>query len=400
MIMRSQYFLLLLFLLPGLTACAAKQHSDSDHHNSETKHSERKHSEIKPIEIKPLHKINIEHDAVKNGIFDISVEYDDKGIGWMAYSRVKLPKYVETRIAKSTDKGKTWQFVSTVNPSKDGQQNIIDKKNKTKKQKGVWRNETPSLLYDPEDKPARRWKLFYQHYLSKPPYKKGNSLFAHGWIEYRYAKSPEGPWSKPVRLFGSKKNKCHINPNKLHKDLKKNAFYNEIGTISVAGVIYLSVDASTTDTGLGDWSQRKIVLFSSRDHGKNWNYVGVLTDFDDAGKFGYLIFTGSSLVREGKKIYLLITPAGKKGLFVKNRGHDGTYIVEFEDISKARLKRDKKGKLIVLKMIKPDRDMHSGGLADYDEQNTQGGILFSQLSSNAKHRPEFFQVYNTGKGIQ
>ena len=340
-------------------------------------------------------KINIYNDATKNGIFDISVEYDSDGIGWMAYSRVSLPKFVETRIARSIDHGKTWKYVNTVNVSKHGLQI-----NGQKKHKGAWRYETPSLLYDPKDKLSRRWKLFSQKYLSIPPYKKGKSLFQHGWIEYKYASSPEGPWSKSVRLFGSKANKCKVDPNNLHRSLSKNVFYNEIGTISVNGVIYLSVDASTTPTGVGEWRKRKIVLFSSKDHGESWRYVDTLTDYDDAGGFGYLVLTGSSLVRDGNQLYLLTTPSGKKGLFAKNRSHDGTYVIEFDDISKAKLRRDKKGKLVVSKIFKPEAGMHSGGLSDYDEQNTHGGILFSQLATEKKHHPEFFQVFSTGEKIR
>ncbi|MCP3875032.1 MAG: hypothetical protein GY699_18010 [Desulfobacteraceae bacterium] len=64
------------------------------------------------------------------------------------------------------------------------------------------------------------------------------------------------------------------------------------------------------------------------------------------------------------------------------------------------MKRNKKGKLIVHKIFEPDPGMHSGGLSDYDEQNTNGGILFSQLSTKTRHRPEFFQVFSTGEGIQ
>jgi len=377
-------FLVLLFVVTYLSSCKAGSPTRDSHKGNRKIESGAHYS-----------KINISKDAVKNGIFDISVEYGGDGIGWMAYSRVSLPKYVETKIAKSTNRGRTWKYVTTVNRSKDGY-----RMNGNKKQYGVWRHETPSLLYDPKDKPSRRWKLFSQRYLSIPPYKKGKSLFQHGWIEYKYAKTPAGPWSRPVRLFGSKLNKSKIDPNTLHRSLRRNAFYNEIGTIAVNGVIYLSADASTTPTGVGEWGKRKIVLFSSKDHGRSWRYVGTLTDNKDAGDFGYLILTGSSLVREGKRLYLLATPAGKKGLFVKNRSHDGTYAIEFADISKARLKRDKKGKLIVTKIFRPAPGMHSGGLADYDENNTNGGVLFSQISTNKNNRKEFFQVFSTKESIR
>jgi hypothetical protein len=78
-------------------------------------------------------------------------------------------------------------------------------------------------------------------------------------------------------------------------------------------------------------------------------------------------------------------------LFKKNRAHDGTLVVEFDDIHRAKLKRDANGKLVVLKAVRPD--LHSGGLSDYDEDNSYGGILFSQINPRAV--PEFFQIFNT-----
>ena len=339
-------------------------------------------------------KLDIQNDAVKNGIFDVSVEYGDDGTGWIAYSRVGLPAYVETGLAKSTNHGESWQYVLTVNPSINGHFNDGNETHI-----GVWRYETPSLLYDPDDHPSHRWKLFTQKYLSVPPYKKGNSLFQYGQIEYKYASDPKGPWSGPVCLFGSVRNACKVNLAALDNSLSNIVFYNEIGTVMVNGVIYLSVDASPTSSGLGDWEQRKIVLFASSDHGETWNYVNTLTSFADAGDFGYLALTGSSLVQEGKHVYLLVTPTGKKGLFVKNRAHDGVYVIQFDAIGEGKLKRDAKGRLIISKQLNVEPGMHSGGLADYDVHNTAGGILFSQISINKKHRPEFFQVFSTGSGL-
>lgn len=335
-------------------------------------------------------RIKIIGEEHRNGFFDISIEYGNDSTGWLAYSRVEIPKHVETHLAKSTDHGKTWTYVGALNRSVDGSAIVSGKR-----QKGVWRYETPTLLFDPADVPARRWKLFVQRYLSIPPYQKGNSLFKNGWIEYKYSAAPEGPWSKAVCLFGKGGNNCRVDLNSLHPDLKGNVFYNELGSIVVGGVIYLSMDASTTPTGLGKWEQRKVVLVYSRDHGITWNYAGTLTNHEDARSLGYRVLTGSSLVEEGGRLFLLITPSGAKGLFKKNRGHDGTLIAEFDDIRRARLKRDAKGKIIVLKALKPN--LHSGGLSDYDEQNTQGGMLFSQINLQAK--PEVFQIFSTKQRI-
>jgi hypothetical protein len=337
-------------------------------------------------------KIDIRGERHKNGIYDISVEYGDDGVGWMAYSRIEVPKYVETRLARSNDHGSTWNYVRTLNPSRAG----------TFKQggaliKGAWRYETPALVYDRSDRPARRWKLFAQRVFSKPPHKRGTALMGESWIEYRYAQSPQGPWSEPVRLLGTEKGRPKNNLNSLHPDLRDMAYYTEPGILEHKGTLYMSLDAGTTMSGFGEWRKHKVILIASTDHGETWKYLGTLVDDADADDFGFLVLTGTSLVREGNRIYLLVTPAGEKGLF-KNKGHAGLMAIEFADISRAKLKRDSKGRLIVAKRIKPVLD--SGGLSDYDEQNSNGGIIFGQVDLRSKSRDaQIFKVFNTGEGI-
>jgi len=335
-------------------------------------------------------KINIVSEESRNGLFDISIEYGNDGIGWLAYSRVDAPEHVETHLAKSTDLGRTWKFVRAVNRSSAGSV-VIDGET----QEGVWRYETPTLLFDPGDIPARRWKLFVHRYFTIPPYKRGDRLFDKGWIEYKHATKPDGSWSDGIGLFGKQENNCQVDLALLHPDLRDFRNFTELGSIVIDGTIYISMDASVSPSGLGKWKNRKIVLVSSRDHGITWNYVGTLTDYNDASALGYAILTGSSLVKEDGRVFLLLSPAGAKGLFKKNRGHDGTLIVEFDDIRHAKLKRDTKGNLVVLKTYKPY--LNSGGLSDYDEQNTAGGMLFSQINISAM--PEIFQIFSTKKRI-
>ena len=170
------------------------------------------------------------------------------------------------------------------------------------------------------------------------------------------------------------------------------SFYNEIGSLYHQGEIYLSLDASATPSGLGKWRKRRIILIASSDHGKNWRFVGTLTNFKDAKAFGYLTFTGSSLVKRGKRVFLLVTPSGARGFGKKNRAHDGTFVIEFADIRRTALKRDAKGKLVISKRIKPTS--HSGGLSDYHEKNIAGGLLFSEINPTVP--PDVFKTYSSG----
>jgi len=334
----------------------------------------------------PFRPIKVIGDPQQNGIFDASVEYGRGKTGWLAYSRVGLPKYVSTHLARSTDRGKTWRYVKTINKSFDHSLKI-----RRRNLPGVWRYETSSLLYDPGDIPARRWKLFVQRYFNTPPHKSKNSLFGAGWIEVRTARNPAGRWSKPKCLFGKIAKHCGLNINSLHPDLRAASFYNEIGSLYHEGIIYLSLDASATPSGLGKWRKRKIVLVASGDHGKSWRFVGTLTNFRDAKALGYLTLTGSSLVKQGNRLYLLATPSGARGFGKKNRAHDGTFIIEFADIHRAALMRNAAGKLVINRHIKPT--FHSGGLSDYHEKNTAGGIVFSEI--NPKSPPDVFKSYST-----
>lgn len=332
-------------------------------------------------------RIHVVGEKHASGIFDPSIEYGPDGVGWMSYSRVRLPEYVDTHLATSTDGGKTWRYVATINESVRDPAALAGKE-------AYWRYETSTLVYDPGDRAERRWKLFVERYPTVRPHKPKHNLHGNGWIEYKYAAEPDGRWSEAIRLFGRKTDGCRVDLNALHPDLKGMKFYNELGSLVADGVIYISMDASPTGTGLGDWKARKVILIASADHGSAWQYVGTLTDYRDAQALGYLVLTGSSLARVGKRRFLFATPAGG-GLFKKMNRHNGTLVIEFADVAAAKLQRDGNGQLIVAKRIEPP--LTSGGQADYDEQNTYGGIVFPQI--DAGERPEFFQIFSTHQGI-
>jgi hypothetical protein len=360
---------MLMFLLPGGAVFAAGE------------------SVLAPTD--SYERIRVEGVEARQGMFDPSLEYAPDGSGWLAYSRVTLPQFVETLIAKSTDRGRTWQHVAVVNPSLEHSLPLPD----GKQLDGVWRFEVPALAYDPGDAPARRWKLVSHQYFTLPPYKRENRRFDLGWISLRSAPSPQGPWSKPLCLFGSKP-ECNVDPNTLHPDLRAMQMYSEPGMMVYHGTWYVSLDASTALSGLGEWERRRVILLASDDHGRHWRYVNTLTDGKDASSFGYLAFTGSSLVAMGGRPYLLVSPSGRKKLLARNRGHDGSFLIAFEDIEHGTLERDERNRLVVRKWLRVTR--RSGGLADYDPRNTGGGAILSQIViTNRRADAEIFQLFNS-----
>ena len=127
-------------------------------------------------------RLQVDGDESPNGIFDVSLKYSDDGIGWMAYSSIEIPKFVETHIAKSTDHGKTWVFSTKPNTSSEVTFEINGKSTS-----GVWRYETPSLLFDPTDKTNRRWKLFTNRYPVIAPFDPTDRRMSDGTIEVQYS---------------------------------------------------------------------------------------------------------------------------------------------------------------------------------------------------------------------
>lgn len=311
-----------------------------------------------------------------NGIAEPSIEYDELGRGWMAYTATRLPDVAETRLALSMDNGDKWAYAMTINPSEEGTQ-ISGKRGYA----GVWRYEDPSLLFDPLDSEERRWKLFAQRSLSMEPHGESDRLYNLATIEYRTAPEPTGPWSSPVVLFCSGSANCRYNLNRMHPDLADIGWYAETGSIFANGVIYVSLDAVPATEGAARLRKRRIILMSSRDHGANWEYSGTLSNFNDATSFGHVMLTGASLVQERGRIYLLFSPVGLIENWQSDRTPREIIAVEFENIAEAKLQRDEIGRLLVSKRFTIKEG--SGGSADYHEQNFNGGIVYSRMNPMA-----------------
>lgn len=329
----------------------------------------------------------------QNGVYDPSLEYEKSGeVGWMAYSSVDVPKYIGTHLAKTLDHGKTWTLVKIINPSPDGTV-LLD----GQEIEGSWWNEVSTLVHDPDD-PGREWKLFWHKYFAThiPEAGAGNRVFQYSWIAYKYTSDPAGEWSEEIPLFGAgsfplEPYKTKFNLNELHSDLKDFITYTEPGSIYKDGVLYLSLQGHKF---VDEVNIAKIILLASQDHGQTWSYVSTLLENDDAKKFDATIFTGSSLVEENSRVFLLATPEDP-GWNVLEASDKGVVIFEFENISQGRLKKDKDDELVVIKYLKPL--LTTGGKSDYDEHNTYGGIVMPQLNFAAY--PEVFQIFNTKEKI-
>jgi len=359
-------------------------------------------------EAKNYERITILGETAKGGVFDPSIEYGEDGrIGWMAYSAVEdFPKGVSTHIAKTSDHGKSWEKVLEVNISEEG---VVEKDGV--KIKGVWRNEVPTLVYDPQDPvSARRWKLFWHKYFAVSPYiGPKHRLVEYGWIAYKYAPTPSGPWSEEIPLFGAGKFPkppffAKYNLNSFHPDLAKVVAYTEPAAFYWKGYLYLALQGLNVEFYAPTSGKvkephlfpkgrvvSKIFLFASANHGESWKYIGVLLDENDAHSLGCAWLTAPSLADDSGKVFLLVSPSLRQGF------HNGTYIFEVEDIKKAYLRRDNKGKVVIYKYLPPSIEGNAGE-SDYDKYNTYGGVIMSQADLaclKLKGSAGLLQIFNT-----
>lgn len=335
-------------------------------------------------------KLTVDGDAPDLGIFDPSLEYDEAGVGWMSYSAVTSPTSpdrVSTHLARSDDKGATWKFVAEINPAVNDTIAINGISTA-----GVWQQEVSTLVHDPGDPdPQRRWKLYWHEYFATANDRK---FATHGWIAARFAPQPQGPWSQRLRLFGGPQANMAdypvaMNLSALHPSLNNGLAYSEPGSLVVQGDLYISLLCAQ-----GLPATNKNVLIRSRNHGQTWEFVATLADPADATALGEISFSASDLVHQGDKFYLLLTPLRERGQ--PEPLYSGCYFFEFTDLTSGKLKRDAQGRLIPALYIEGDPNRFRGACG-YDQQNTGGGILLSELHLEATDR---FQIFKTNQQIE
>lgn len=326
------------------------------------------------------------------GIFDPALEYDQNGVGWLAYSW--LPNgsfpfpYVHTHLATSTDHGASWTYVMEINHSSDA--TVTTSTGKTLS--GNWRYEVPTIARDPDD-PGKEWKMFFHRYLEVPADAPQDRHFEYGWIAYRTAPNPTGPWSAEIALFGAGDwplapfHQTAVSLDALSPDLASHLVYSEPGALYLNGTLYVSMVAAQADGLHG------VVLVASSDHGASWRYLGTVVTNADAAALGYLHFDGSSLALHGDQAFLLVAPVDAQSHF------DGTMAFRFSDITKGALERNSAGALTLFRHIPMQRPLLAnggvgGGQSTYNEHNVNGGMLMPQQDwTSTPPRP--FRVFNT-----
>lgn len=233
--------------------------------------------------------------------------------------------------------------------------------------KGIWRAETPSIVYDPADK-GKEWKLFAYRYFWAD-----NSSLArlYGAIVMRSSSEATAmEWSREEWLFSAAEGtppapygnavKNHL--NKLHPSLANVYFYARPSVVMVGDAMVMSLSAFIQ----GKETVDRIILIASHDHGKTWRYLGTpLKDSDLQSLGGFNRLNGGSLFLKNNVLYLSVAMGNTQS------DSTGAYIFGFENASHGSLDKDPKtGAPAIISHIptirNPPTQLGGGALAYHD----------------------------------
>ncbi len=346
------------------------------------------------------------------GYFDPTMTSADGKRLWMSYSAVEpSPTYpteqnvTNTALAYSDDKGRTWNYATTLNTSTDVNDLAV---NAQPADHGSWKHETSSIVYDPADK---LWKMVWIQEL----FILDQVMFEHAWMAAKTATTPEGLATAPATKFiapiayhasnntqgGSAKPPISGAPviaiSSKPAPLATCAIIHEPTLLPTATHLYLAftcIQASPLDFNV-------VLMKCANPCGFNnasaWTYAGTILTKADGLSFAVTEgFTASHLFGDASRQFIVSTPKNADS----NGGFRGCKVFEFDNIATATLKKEL-GRAKVLQ----SHDAASGvfdGACTY-HLNADSGLVHSELEVQAGSEPIFqrlkFKVISTGKKI-
>jgi hypothetical protein len=271
---------------------------------------------------------------------------------------------------------------------------IVAPDGKTTIAAGIWRTETPGIVYDPSDPDsARAWKLYAYRYIWTNDNNPAAARRYNG-IVLRTAPKPDGPWSPEVWVFSAGQeyppapyqDLVQLRLDSLDPALGDVTMYARPSVVDAAGTLVMSLSAFTS----GETPDR-VVMIVSGDHGKTWRYVGAPLTAADARALGYATLGGATLLKKGGHIYLAAVFGDGKTAGL------GTFIFTFSDIAKGQLARDGKTSAPVLAKHIPRASKAptaiGGGFAAYTDACAELGVVTGEHSGLKR----VFQIFRTMK---
>ena len=316
---------------------------------------------------------NFATDAFR-GYADPSVEFDSStGIVWMSYSwlnvlisdpgpPLEFDLGVRTHLAKSTDGGKTFNFVREVNTPQiemhpdTGVQgwSIHEVSTLVKQGDGLWQ-----LLWFKYFNPLgtvagvdeRQEFLYWKTSASSPELLGDNSEV---WAR---ALATSASWGAPIDF------------NSV-PELQDCATLTEPALFNFNNETYLASSCLVVDANGRRTDLERMVLLKQQSNG--YSFVGNIMDSQDATNLGVDAIQQAdiSVARDGE-IILLVTPI-KLG---QDPTHQGCNVYEFSDFTTANLKRDTNGVAIPRTLITAEGNGLGPGLCSYDANSDTGVLL-------------------------
>lgn len=316
------------------------------------------------------------------GIFDPAPMADAAGNLWMSHSSVQpssnLPAMnrVRTRIASSPDHGNTWTDIG-VDPNGLPTADFQVPDGSGGAMWATWRFEVSRLLYDPDDIPARRWKMLWHRVLAIG----AGPIFQNSWVGLTTAPAPDGPWSTERKLFtGTAYNAADmdafIGPPEfplaaLHAaQLGGCAVFTEPGLLARSDGIYVSLQCATVG---------KIILlrcdraFSACDYRGDLLAAGEAAQFSQPGQ-ALNGFAASELVDVGGTPHLIVT-----GYEPPPDTYRGCLVFRIVDLGTAAVERSG-GNPVLVKRVSGKAGSFNGACG-YHPAASGSGIIYSEYES-------------------
>lgn len=333
-----------------------------------------------------------------NSILDPSIAYDvNTSDLLMAYTVSQKGSPLRHVRLASTIKGTCESWIYKEKGFEGKSYSLLKTDAQTIFRDGVWRVETPSVVYDPDDE-GKEWKLFAYKYFwsSSDEIGKAVEIAKHyGMVVYKYASDPDGEWSAEQWLFSPAPNyppppyqrmvKLHL--NNLHSDLSDVTSYSRPSVVYKDGYLLMTLSAFTNKE-----TPNRVIMIASPDHGQSWVYLGSpITEHDVSNVGNYTRLAGATLMQQGDNVYLSAVLGNESTRAVK------TYIFEFDNMNKAKLKRKSNNNLEVINEIDYTQSVSGtlgGGFAAYTEACRKGGFFIAEQRTEDRNF-NIFKSYNS-----
>ncbi len=352
---------------------------------------------VPPLQVDGLKKENI-------GILDPTISFDGEK-HFMTYTAVSKPasgsQAIRTEVFIAREKRflQCTRWIQTTLPFPTKGETIIGPDGSTPVASGFWRIETPSLVYDPDDK-GKEWKLYAYKYFWAG---KTDLARLYGAIVHRYTSDPADPdgWSTEEWVLGSGAQSppypysqiVQTNMADLHPSLTDVYFYARPSVVYIDKTLVMSLSAFV----MGKQTPDRVVVIASKDHGRTWHYLGTpLRDTmvpqikTDTGS--YSLLQGATLVLHQGVPYLaaVLGNARIEGA--------GTFIFGFDNISAGSLIKDDKGHPLLLNHIRLSSQLPTnvgGGFAAYHDSCTGSGVISAEMSGILRQ----YSIFRTEKPL-